>query len=57
MKNVVNPIKVKKTCGIFYKMLSTAQMDRFLKNGLWEDGGFGWGRAKRLEGGVLQVFL
>ncbi len=30
--------------GIFYKMLSTAQMDWFLKNGLWEEGGFGWGR-------------
>ncbi|MCE5262708.1 MAG: class I SAM-dependent methyltransferase [Deltaproteobacteria bacterium] len=31
--------------GIFYKMLSTAQMDWFLKNGLWEEGGFGWGRV------------
>lgn len=30
--------------GIFYKMLSTAQMDWFLKNGLWQEGGFGWGR-------------
>ncbi|WP_219993666.1 class I SAM-dependent methyltransferase [Aliarcobacter cryaerophilus] len=36
---------VKKTGGIFYKMLSTAQMDWFLKNGLWEEGGFGWGRV------------
>ncbi|MBF0102935.1 MAG: class I SAM-dependent methyltransferase [Desulfobacterales bacterium] len=32
------------TGGIFYKMLSTAQMDWFLNNGLWQDGGFGWGR-------------
>jgi 2-polyprenyl-3-methyl-5-hydroxy-6-metoxy-1,4-benzoquinol methylase len=31
--------------GVFYKMLSTPQMDWFLKNGLWEDGGFGWGRV------------
>jgi SAM-dependent methyltransferase len=31
--------------GIFYKMLSTPQIDWFLKNGLWEDGGFGWGRV------------
>lgn len=31
--------------GIFYKMLSTPQMDWFLKNGLWEEGGFGWGRV------------
>jgi SAM-dependent methyltransferase len=30
--------------GVFYKMLSTPQMDWFLKNGLWEEGGFGWGR-------------
>jgi len=31
--------------GIFFKMLSTPQMDWFLKNGLWEEGGFGWGRV------------
>jgi 2-polyprenyl-3-methyl-5-hydroxy-6-metoxy-1,4-benzoquinol methylase len=37
-------LRVEKTGGIFYKILSTAQMDWFLKNGLWEDGGFGWGR-------------
>ncbi|MBC16631.1 MAG: hypothetical protein CL942_06220 [Desulfovibrio sp.] len=30
--------------GIFYKMLSTPQMDWFLKNGLWEEG-HGWGRT------------
>jgi len=33
------------TGGIFYKMLSTSQMDWFLKNGLWKEGGFGWGRV------------
>jgi len=31
--------------GVFYKMFSTPQMDWFLKNGLWEEGGFGWGRV------------
>lgn len=36
---------VESTGGIFYKMLSTAQMDWFLKNGLWKEGGFGWGRV------------
>jgi len=38
-------LHVEKTGGIFYKMLSTAQMDWFLKNGLWKEGGFGWGRV------------
>ena len=38
-------LNVEKTGGVFYKMLSTAQMDWFLKNGLWDDGGFGWGRV------------
>ncbi len=38
-------LRVKETGGIFYKMLSTPQMDWFLKNGLWEEGGFGWGRV------------
>ena len=37
-------LKIRATGGIFYKMLSTPQMDWFLKNGLWKDGGFGWGR-------------
>ena len=37
-------LKVIKTGGIFYKMLSTPQMDWFLKNGLW-DVGHGWGRT------------
>lgn len=38
-------LKVRATGGIFYKMLSLAQMDWFLRNGLWEEGGFGWGRV------------
>lgn len=38
-------LRVVATGGVFYKMLSTPQMDWFLKNGLWEDGGFGWGRV------------
>lgn len=38
-------LRVDATGGVFYKMLSTPQMDWFLKNGLWEDGGFGWGRV------------
>lgn len=38
-------LKIVDTGGVFYKMLSTPQMDWFLKNGLWEEGGFGWGRV------------
>lgn len=38
-------LRLQQTGGIFYKMLSTPQMDWFLKNGLWEEGGFGWGRV------------
>lgn len=38
-------LKIKSTGGIFYKCLSTAQIDWFLENGLWKDGGFGWGRV------------
>ncbi len=37
-------LKVIKTGGIFYKMLSTPQIDWFLKNGLWDEG-YGWGRT------------
>jgi 2-polyprenyl-3-methyl-5-hydroxy-6-metoxy-1,4-benzoquinol methylase len=37
-------LKTVKTGGVFYKMLSTPQMDWFLKNGLW-DSGHGWGRT------------
>lgn len=38
-------LDVKKTGGIFYKIMSTPQIDWFLKNGLWEEGGHGWGRT------------
>lgn len=37
-------LEIIKTGGVFYKMLSTPQMDWFLKNGLWE-AGHGWGRT------------
>ena len=37
-------LKVTKTGGVFYKMLSTPQINWFLEKGLWEEGGFGWGR-------------
>jgi hypothetical protein len=33
------------TGGVFYKTMSTPQMDWFLKNGPWKEGGFGWGRV------------
>jgi trans-aconitate methyltransferase len=33
------------TGGVFYKMLSTPQMDWFLSHGPWAQGGFGWGRV------------
>ena len=38
-------LRIHETGGVFYKMLSTPQMDWFLKNGLWAEGGFGWGRV------------
>lgn len=38
-------LKIEATGGVFLKMLSTPQMDWFLKNGPWEEGGFGWGRV------------
>lgn len=38
-------LKLVSTGGIFYKMLSTPQIDWFLRNGLWKEGGFGWGRV------------
>lgn len=37
-------LKILNSGGIFYKMLSTPQIDWFLKNGLWESG-HGWGRT------------
>jgi len=38
-------LKIIATGGIFYKMFSLPQMDWFLQNGLWDEGGFGWGRV------------
>jgi 2-polyprenyl-3-methyl-5-hydroxy-6-metoxy-1,4-benzoquinol methylase len=38
-------LQVAATGGVFYKSLSTPQIDWLLKNGLWEEGGFGWGRV------------
>lgn len=38
-------LKVVAAGGVFYKMMSTPQIDWFLKNGPWADGGFGWGRV------------
>jgi 2-polyprenyl-3-methyl-5-hydroxy-6-metoxy-1,4-benzoquinol methylase len=38
-------LKVVATGGVFYKSLSTPQMDWLLKYGPWEEGGFGWGRV------------
>lgn len=38
-------LKVIKTGGVFYKMLSTPQINWLLENGPWEEGGFGWGRT------------
>ncbi len=50
MRSLVNDFKsagleVTSTGGIFYKMLSTPQIDWFLRNGPWEEGGHGWGRV------------
>lgn len=41
----LSDLKIVATGGVFYKMLSTPQMDWFLKNGPWKEGGFGWGRV------------
>lgn len=38
-------LTVDHTGGVMLKMLSMAQMDWFLENGLWQEGGFGWGRV------------
>lgn len=37
-------LRIASTGGIFLKMLSFAQMNWFLENGLWQRGEFGWGR-------------
>jgi 2-polyprenyl-3-methyl-5-hydroxy-6-metoxy-1,4-benzoquinol methylase len=54
MKTLCNEInqaglKITATGGVFYKSLSTPQMNWFLENGLWQDGGFGWGRVGAAE--------
>jgi len=38
-------LKVVHRGGIFYKMLSSPQLNWLLEEGLWEEGGFGWGRV------------
>jgi len=38
-------LRICSTGGIFYKILSTPQMDWFLKNGLWQEREFNWGRV------------
>jgi 2-polyprenyl-3-methyl-5-hydroxy-6-metoxy-1,4-benzoquinol methylase len=38
-------LQITATGGVFYKSLSTPQMNWFLENGLWQEGGFGWGRV------------
>lgn len=38
-------LRVVQQGGVFYKMLSSPQLNWFLENGLWEEGGYGWGRV------------
>jgi 2-polyprenyl-3-methyl-5-hydroxy-6-metoxy-1,4-benzoquinol methylase len=38
-------LRVASTGGVFYKSLSTPQIDWLLSNGPWERGEFGWGRV------------
>jgi 2-polyprenyl-3-methyl-5-hydroxy-6-metoxy-1,4-benzoquinol methylase len=38
-------LRVVATGGVFYKMLSTPQIEWFLSHGPWKEGGFGWGRV------------
>jgi SAM-dependent methyltransferase len=38
-------LRIRATGGVFYKSLSTPQMDWLLKNGPWEEAPFGWGRV------------
>jgi 2-polyprenyl-3-methyl-5-hydroxy-6-metoxy-1,4-benzoquinol methylase len=38
-------LRLEKTGGVFYKSLSTPQIDWLLANGPWERGEFGWGRV------------
>jgi len=47
-------LKIVKIGGIFYKILSTPQMNWFLKNGLW-DSGHGWGRVERKGKKIINI--
>ena len=38
-------LNIRATGGVFYKSLSTPQIDWFLNSELWDEGGFGWGRV------------
>ncbi len=38
-------LTVRAVGGVFYKALSTPQMDWFLRHAPWQEGGFGWGRV------------
>lgn len=38
-------LEIRNMGGVFYKMLSTPQINWLLEKGQWEDGGFGWGRV------------
>jgi 2-polyprenyl-3-methyl-5-hydroxy-6-metoxy-1,4-benzoquinol methylase len=51
LRNEINQagLKITATGGVFYKSLSTPQMNWFLEHGLWQDGGFGWGRVGAAE--------
>lgn len=42
-------LEVVQTGGVFYKMLSSPQMDWILSNGKWEGNEFGWGRVGETE--------
>lgn len=46
---VASGLRVVATGGVFYKMLSTPQIDWLLSEGPWEEGGFGWGRVGATE--------
>jgi 2-polyprenyl-3-methyl-5-hydroxy-6-metoxy-1,4-benzoquinol methylase len=38
-------LSIKKCGGVFYKMLSSPQMNWLLEQELWDKGGYGWGRV------------
>ncbi len=49
-------LRITATGGVFYKMLSTPQMDWLLKNGPWRDGGFGWGWVGAIQKDWMHEF-